>query len=167
MFTAEELAAMAAADAEIDAEFEDETTAYRLAREDADYASELDKLARFDGLTNREAAAKRKAAAYQKAYREANKDEIAARQKAYREANKDEIAAYQKAYYEANKKRLKPLDALRIYRKEHGYTQAAFGQLLGVSQRTVSYWESGSVPPDYAKLATVGIMMGGDRYATD
>ena len=41
--------------------------------------------------------------AYNKAYREANKDKILPRQKAYREANKDKIRAYQLAYYEANK----------------------------------------------------------------
>jgi hypothetical protein len=48
--------------------------------------------------------------AYNKAYKEANKEEIAAYhkayQKAYREANKEEIAAYNKAYREANKEKI-------------------------------------------------------------
>jgi len=47
-----------------------------------------------------------KRAAYQRAYYEANKDEIAAKKRAYREANKDELAAKQRAYREANKDEL-------------------------------------------------------------
>lgn len=35
-------------------------------------------------------------AAYQKAYREANREEIAAYKKAYREANREKIASYQR-----------------------------------------------------------------------
>jgi DNA-binding XRE family transcriptional regulator len=62
-----------------------------------------------------EIAAKRRAyreanreeiAAKQKAYYEANREEIAAKQKAYREANREEIAAKQKAYYEANREEI-------------------------------------------------------------
>ena len=48
------------------------------------------------------AMTKEEIAAYQKAYREANKERIAA----YYEANKEEIAAYQKAYRETNKERI-------------------------------------------------------------
>ena len=62
-----------------------------------------------------EIAAKRRAyreanreeiAAKQKAYREANREEIAAKRRAYREANREEIAAKQKAYYEANREEI-------------------------------------------------------------
>ena len=45
-------------------------------------------------------------AAKRRAYREANREEIAAKQKAYREANREEIAAKQKAYYEANREEI-------------------------------------------------------------
>ena len=44
----------------------------------------------------------KKASAKQKAYREANREEIVAKQKAYYEANREEIAAKRRAYYEAN-----------------------------------------------------------------
>ena len=40
--------------------------------------------------------------AAQRAYREANRDDIAAKKRAYREANRDDIAAKQRAYREAN-----------------------------------------------------------------
>ncbi|MCJ7521058.1 MAG: hypothetical protein MUP21_02375 [Dehalococcoidia bacterium] len=49
---------------------------------------------------------KRRKAAYDKAYREANKGKIAAKDKADREANPEKIAAQRKAYREANKENL-------------------------------------------------------------
>lgn len=73
-FTADELKAMAAADAEIEANF-------RLTQDDLDRSRALDRTAYFDALPPE----KRKAAAYQKAYREANREKAAAYQKAYRE----------------------------------------------------------------------------------
>ena len=86
-FTPEELAEMAAADAEIEASF-------RLEQADLDRSRELDRQARFDGLDPE----KQRVAAQQKAYREANKDKVAAQQKAWYEANKDKVAAQRKAY---------------------------------------------------------------------
>ena len=62
---------------------------------------------------------------------------VAAQQKAYREANREKVAAQKKALF------------LRC-RKEHGYTQAALAALCGVSQPTISQWESGSIPYDPA-----------------
>ena len=50
-----------------------------------------------------------------RAYYEANKDEIAEKQRAYREANKDEIAEKQRAYYEANKDEI--AEKQRAYRE--------------------------------------------------
>ncbi len=49
---------------------------------------------------------KRKVAAYQKAYYEANREKVAASKKAYREANREKVAAYQKAYREANREKV-------------------------------------------------------------
>ena len=54
-----------------------------------------------------------RSAAKQRAYREANRDEIAAKQRAYYEANRDEIAAKQRAYREANR------DAYNAYMREY------------------------------------------------
>ena len=95
LFTPEELAEMAAADAEIEAEF-------RLEQDDLERSRELDKIARFESLPPE----KRKVAAQKKAYREANREKVAAQQKAYREANREKVAAQQKAYYEANREKV-------------------------------------------------------------
>ena len=101
-FTPEELAEMAAADAEIEASF-------RLEQADLDRSRDLDRQAHFDGLDPE----KQRVAARQKAWYEANKDKVAARQKAYWEANKDKVAAQQKAYREANK------DKYNAYMREY------------------------------------------------
>ena len=91
-FSPEELAEMAAADAEIEVEF-------RLTQDDLDFSKQMDRLAKFESLP----LEKQKVAAQQKAYREANRDKVAAQQKAYYEANRDKVAARRKAYYEANR----------------------------------------------------------------
>ena len=86
-FTAEELAEMAAADAEIEAEF-------RLTPEELEQSSELDREAKFSSLPPE----KRKVAEYQKAYREANREKVAEYQKAYYEANREKRRAYMREY---------------------------------------------------------------------
>lgn len=92
LFTPDELAEMEAADAEIEKSF-------RLSNEDIRRSRDMDKEVAFDRLP----LEKKKIAAYQRAYYEANREEIAAKQRAYREANREEIAANQRAYYEANR----------------------------------------------------------------
>lgn len=86
-FTPEELAEMAAADAEIEASF-------RLEQEDLDRALAFDRLAHFEGLPPE----KRKLAAQKRAYREANREKVAAYQRAYREANREKYNAYMREY---------------------------------------------------------------------
>ena len=86
-FTAEELAEMAAADAEIEAEF-------RLTPEDLEQSAKLDREAKFSSLPPE----KRKVAEYQKAYYEANREKVAEYQKAYREANREKRRAYMREY---------------------------------------------------------------------
>ena len=94
LFTPEELAEMAAADAEIEASF-------RLEQEDLDRALAFDRLAHFEGLPPE----KRKLAAQKRAYREANREKVAAYQRAYREANREKVAAQKRAYREANREK--------------------------------------------------------------
>ena len=106
LFTPEELAELAAADAEIDASF-------RLTNEDIKRSREADKAAMFDRLPPE----KKKIAAKQRAYREANREEIAAKARAYYEANREEIAAKQRAYYEKNRE--KKLAYQRAYDAAH------------------------------------------------
>lgn len=85
-FTAEELAEMAAADAEI------ERTP--MTPEDYRRSAALDMEVRLQRMDNRH----RKIAARQKAYYEANREEIAAYQKAYREANREKHNSYMREY---------------------------------------------------------------------
>ena len=106
MFTPEELAEMAAADAEIDTEF-------RLTQEDLERSRELDREAKFRALPME----KQKVAAQRKAYREANREKVAAQQKAYYEANREKVAAQQKAYREANREKLRK--RARNYMREY------------------------------------------------
>ena len=95
-FTPEELAEMAAADAEIEASF-------HLEQEDLVRARELDALSRFEQLPPE----KRKVAAQKKAYREANREKVAAQQKAYREANREKINAYMREYMRERRREAK------------------------------------------------------------
>ena len=78
LFTPEELAKLAAADADIEATF-------RLTNEDIRRSREADKAAMFDRLPPE----RKKQAAYQRAYYEANREEIAAKQRAYREKKRE------------------------------------------------------------------------------
>ena len=94
-FTEDELRAIREADAEIERIFEAE---YFKSRKDH---VEMDKMLDSEIVKDRKS---RNIEAYQKAYREANKDKLAAQQKAYYEANKDEIAARRKAYRKAKKR---------------------------------------------------------------
>lgn len=63
---------------------------------------------------------------------------VAARQKAYREANKDKVAAQQKS--------------IALARKAHGMTQSGLAAIVGVTQATVSLWETGAVKANWDKL---------------
>lgn len=78
-FTVDELKAMEAADAEIEANF-------RLTQDDLDRSRALDRTAYFDALPPE----KRRVAAQRKAYREANRERISAQQKAYRKRKRRE-----------------------------------------------------------------------------
>lgn len=78
-FTPEELAEMAAADAEIEASF-------RLTPEDLTRAARLDRLAKFESLP----IGKRKVAAQQKASREANREKYNAYMREYMRKRREE-----------------------------------------------------------------------------
>ena len=83
-FTLEELAEMAAADAEIEA------AALTL----EDYRETDDREVRME----RKGPKWKKVAARKKAWYEANREKVAGRQKAYREANREKINAYMREY---------------------------------------------------------------------
>ena len=86
VWTEEELAEMAAADAEIDAAPLTDEERQESARRDREAKHKTDK------VNER-----------QRAYYEQNKDKVNERQRAYREQNKDKVSEYQRAYREQNK----------------------------------------------------------------
>ena len=79
LFTPEELAELAAFDAEVDAS--------DITFEEAAEVDSIDRDIKRSNLSDKA----RKLAEYQRRYREANKDEIAEYQRRYREANKEKI----------------------------------------------------------------------------
>ena len=86
LFTPEELAELAAFDAEID---ESDIT-----QNEIDASRERDREAVLAGMSKRN----RKIAEYQRAYYEANREKIAENQRAYYEANREKWNAYQREY---------------------------------------------------------------------
>ena len=59
-----------------------------------------------------------KLAAYQRAYREANREKVAAQQRAYREANREKLAAQKRAYYESHKEQIMEAQRRRRAKKK-------------------------------------------------
>ena len=114
LFTPEELAELAAFDAEID---ESDIT-----QNEIDASRERDREAVLAGMSKRN----RKIAENQRAYREANREKIAENKRAYYEANREKIAEYQRAYYEANREKWNAYQ--REYKKRrrtHGENQSS------------------------------------------
>ena len=103
LFTPEELAELAAFDAEID---ESDIT-----QNEIDASRERDREAVLAGMSKRN----RKIAEYQRAYREANREKIAENQRAYYEANREKISENKRAYYEANREKI--AEYQRAYRE--------------------------------------------------
>ena len=114
LFTPEELAELAAFDAEID---ESDIT-----QNEIDASRERDREAVLAGMSKRN----RKIAEYKRAYYEANREKIAEYRRAYYEANREKIAEYQRAYYEANREKWNAYQ--REYKKRrrtHGENQSS------------------------------------------
>ena len=63
---------------------------------------------------------------------------VAAQQKAWYEANKDKVAARQKS--------------IALARKAQGMTQSGLAAIVGVTQATVSMWETGALKANWDKL---------------
>lgn len=104
-------------------------------------------------IINPKTAKQKAVAAQKKAYREANKGKVAARQKAWYEANKDKVAAQRKAYREANKDKVAARQkSIALARKAQGMTQSGLAAIVGVTQATVSLWETGALKANWDKL---------------
>ena len=140
-FTPEELAEMAAADAEIEAEF-------CMTQEEIDDSRERDYFFRVDSMDRKQLGQRR--------YYESNKDKIAEGQRRYYESNKDKISEDRRRYYEANKeKTAEGKTEIKSLRKRIGLTQHAFADLFGVTQSTVSRWENIAAPGNWREIVDV------------
>ena len=107
-------------------------------------------------IINPKTAKQKAVAARRKAWYEANKDKVAARQKAWYEANKDRVAARKKAWYEANKDKVASRQkSIALARKAQGMTQSGLAAIVGVTQATVSLWETGALKANWDKLCAV------------
>ena len=114
LFTPDELAELAAFDAEID---ESDIT-----QNEIDASRERDREAVLAGMSKRN----RKIAEAKRAYYEANREKIAEAKRAYREANREKIAEAKRAYYEENREKWNAY--MREYRKRrrtHGENQSS------------------------------------------
>lgn len=101
-WTEEELAAMAAADAEIDAEFDDDD--YYITDEDhRALDDELDKLAAKDDTSRREFVLRERRLARQKAYNQAHREANKAYCRQYRKKNAEKVAEVKNAWYQRNR----------------------------------------------------------------
>ena len=152
LFTPEELAEMAAFDAEVDA--------MPLAAEEIKESRERDRDAKNARLSARDY----RAAEYRREYYERNKDARAEYQREYYERNKDAIAEYQRDYRERNKdaiaeyqrnrvvKNRNNNDVIRLgqrllhIRKMCGLSQANLARITGLSQSSISTYETGATP---------------------
>ena len=66
------------------------------------------------------------------------------------------VAAWQKAYYEANKDKIAAQQkSIALARKAQGMTQSGLAAIVGVTQSTVSLWETGAVKANWDKLCAV------------
>ena len=135
LFTPEELAELAAFDAEIQDEPEYDPEEIKAARE-------RDFQARQKGRDDRERAI----AEYKRGYREANKEAIAEYKRGYYAANKEAIAEYKRGYRAAGSDAVAEVSELRRWRRERHYSQAMAARMLKVSQGTISNIERGISP---------------------
>lgn len=87
LFTPEELEELRRADQEIEENFQ-------ITQEEINQSRKRDRESDLESLDHHQ----RKIAAYNAAYREANREKIAAQKAAYREANREKINAYQREY---------------------------------------------------------------------
>ena len=137
-FTAAELEEMRRADEEIEREF-------RLTPEDLRRSREQDRQAELDALPT----AERLKRAYQRAYREANRDKVLEAQRAYYEANREKLQEAQRVYREANRDKVREGQRwIRDERVARGYTQRELAALAGVSQPAIAQLETGSMRLD-------------------
>ena len=130
LFTPEELAEMAAFDAEVEKR--------PLTNEEVRLSLERDRLAKRIGKDN----ADYKRADYQRRYREANREEIADYQSEYYSKGSDEKAA---------------MSPMRFWRKMHNYSQRMLAEMLGVTQPHISHWERGVTPIPKDVMNKLGI----------
>ena len=121
LFTPEELAELAAFDAELDGED------ILLTKEEREASRTRDRMSRMDRMDNQSRA-------------------IAEQKRRYYAENREAIAEQQRRYRAENRKI--ESNWLADWRRAHGFTQREAATLLGVSQGTISNWEHGIGTPE-------------------
>ena len=102
LFTPEELAELAAYDAQVEAK--------PLTNEEIAESRERDRMA----IDAERDVKSRKIAEQKRAYRQANREKVAEQQRAYRQANREKVAEQKRAYYQANREKV--AEYMRAYR---------------------------------------------------
>ena len=136
-FKPEELAEMAAFDAEVDA--------MPLAAEEIKESRERDRDAKNARLSARDY----RAAEYRREYYERNKDAIAEYRREYYERNKEAIAECRRNRVDKNRNDndvIRLGQRLRHIRKMCGLSQANLARITGLSQSSISTYETGATP---------------------
>ena len=70
-----------------------------------------------------------------------------------RGVNRGKTFEAQRAYREANREKIAEIGAaLRRWRLARNLNQTELGELIGLKQRIISYWERGEVPIDFDRI---------------
>ena len=90
------------------------------------------------------------------AYYSTHKEQVAATARVYYQSNSERIKEHCRAYRDANAAQLSETQAcIRPARLNAGYSQRKLASLIGVSNTTISLWESGRLPANWDKLCAV------------
>lgn len=152
-WTAEELAELAAFDAEIDAD--DELTDEEICAAQArDRMAVGEKKAGRSGPGSYYERNREYCKARQRTYTQKHRDEINEKARARRAANPEVYRARQRELLKRNRALYSDAQkSIRAYRQARNMTQKEFGEILGKSGATIENWERGSSKANWKLIA--------------
>lgn len=152
-WTTEELEAMAAFDAEIDAE-DDLTDDEILASEARDRMAAGNNKPKRSGPGSYYERNREYCKARQRAYTEKHRDEINEKARARRATNLEVYRARQRELLKKNREKYSgEQKIIREYRKARNMTQKEFGAAIGKSEATIENWERGNSKANWKLIA--------------